>query len=129
MAEGWARHFHGDSLGVYSAGVKPTDLNPDAVRVMAESGIDISRQRSKHVDDLEDISFDYVVAVCDGAYESCPLFPGRAKVICHAFNDPPRLTEGAANEADRLAPYRRVRDEIRDFVRSLPSVLASEEQS
>ena len=126
MAEGWARHLYRDLLAAYSAGVEPTVLNPDAVRVMAEAGVDISEQRSKHVDDLEDISFDVVIAVCDGAYESCPVFPGPAKVIRRTFDDPPRVAKGAASEAERLAPYRRVRDEIREFVQSLPAALAKQ---
>ena len=128
MAEGWARHLHGDALAAYSAGVQPTALNPDAVRVMAEAGVDISRQCSKHVDELAHIPFDYVVTVCDEAHESCPVFPGRAKVIRRTFDDPPRMAKGAASEAERLAPYRRVRDEIRQFVQSLPAVLANEEE-
>jgi len=94
MAEGWARHLHGDALAAYSAGVQPTALNPDAVRVMAEAGVDISRQCSKHVDELAHIPFDYVVTVCDEAHESCPVFPGRAKVIRRTFDDPPRMAQG-----------------------------------
>ena len=128
MAEGWARHLHGDALAAYSAGVKPTVLNPDAVRVMAEAGVDISRQHSKHLDDLAHIEFDCVVTVCDDAHESCPVFPGHATMIQRGFDDPPRLAKGAATEAERLAPYRRVRDEIREFVRSLPQLLANEEK-
>jgi arsenate reductase (thioredoxin) len=126
MAEGWARHLHSQSLAAYSAGVKPTVLNPDAVRVMAEAGVDISRHHSKHIDDLAHVAFDCVVTVCDDAHESCPVFPGHAKVIHRGFDDPPRLAQGAETEADRLAPYRRVRDEIREFVQSLPELLASE---
>ncbi len=112
MAEGWTRHFWPHAIAAASAGVKPTKLNADAVRVMAEVGINISRQRSKHISDLKDITFDYVVAVCDDAYKSCPAFPGCAKVIDHAFDDPPRLTENTTDEDERLAVYRRVRDEI-----------------
>jgi arsenate reductase len=126
MAEGWARHLHGKSLSVYSAGVKPTMLNPDAVCAMAEVGVDISRQRSKHVDELADIPFDYVVTVCDDAYESCPVFHGQAKIIHRGFDDPPRLVKGATTDAERLAPYRRVRDEIRAFIQSLPELLVKE---
>ncbi|HVT30480.1 MAG TPA: arsenate reductase ArsC [Lacipirellulaceae bacterium] len=121
MAEGWARHLWPDAIAAYSAGVKPTKLNADAVRVMAEVGIDISRQCSKHIDDLRDVAFDYVVAVCDGAYESCPVFPGCANVVRHSFDDPPQLTETITDENDRLAVYRRVRDEIRAFVYKLPA--------
>jgi arsenate reductase len=129
MAEGWARHLHGDLLAAYSAGVEPTVLNADAVRVMAEAGVDISRQHSKHYDELAPIAFDYVVTVCDGARESCPVFPGRAKVIHRGFDDPPRMAKGAATEEERLAPYRRVRNEIREFIRSLPKLVANNEAS
>ena len=123
IAEGWARHLKADAIEACSAGVAPSRLNPDAVRVMAEVGVDISGQRSKHVDEFADRSIDYVVTVCDHARESCPLFPGRAKVVHHAFDDPPHLAVGAATEEERLAPYRRVRDEIRAFVETLPEAL------
>jgi arsenate reductase (thioredoxin) len=128
MAEGWARKLSPDAIEVYSAGVKPTALNVEAVRVMAEAGIDISRQCPKHLDELAGVALDYVVTVCDDARESCPVFPGKAKVIHRSFDDPPRLAKGAASEADRLAPYRRVRDEIREFVQSLPDLLAHMEE-
>lgn len=128
MAEGWARHLWPNAIAAYSAGVKPTVLNADAVRVMAETGVDISRQHSKHLDELTDIAFDYVVTVCDDAYQSCPVFPGNATMIQRSFDDPPRLAKDAASEADRLAPYRRVRDEIRQFVQSLPDLLAHSEE-
>jgi arsenate reductase len=127
MAEGWARHLWPDAVAAYSAGVKPTALNADAVRVMAEAGIDISRQLSKHLDELEGVTFDYVVTVCDDAHESCPVFAGQSKVIHRGFDDPPRLAQGAASEAERLAPYRRVRDEIREFIQSLPELLTNME--
>jgi arsenate reductase (thioredoxin) len=126
MAEAWARHLKGDCIEPYSAGIETHGLNPDAVRVMAEAGIDISRQRSKHLDELRDVQFDYVVTVCGHAQEHCPVFPGKTKVIHVGFDDPPRLAAGAATEEERLAPYRRVRDEIRRFVMGLPSTPASE---
>jgi arsenate reductase len=116
MAEGWARHLKGDQIEAYSAGIETHGLNPDAVRVMTEAGVDISRQRSKHVSELRGVEFDYVVTVCDHAHESCPVFPGQAKVIHVGFDDPPRLAADAKTEEERLAPYRRVRDEIRAFV-------------
>jgi len=124
MAEGWARHLLGGMVEAYSAGVEPHGLSPLAVRVMAEAGVDISAQRSKHVDELRDVAFDYVVTVCDRAAESCPLFPGKATVIHHGFDDPPGLAESAKTEAEALAHYRRVRDEIRAYVESLPGALA-----
>jgi arsenate reductase (thioredoxin) len=126
MAEGWARHLKADAIDACSAGVEPTRLNPDAVRVMAEAGVDISDQRSKHIDELASESIDFVVAVCDHARESCPVFPGGAKVVRHTFDDPPHLATAATTDEERLAPYRRVRDEIRAFVESLPAALGTE---
>jgi arsenate reductase len=126
MAEGWTRHLRGDQIEAYSAGIEAHGLNPDAVRVMAEAGVDISGHRSKLVGELSGIDFDYVVTVCDNARESCPLFPGKAKVVHAGFDDPPRLAAGAKTGDERLAPYRRVRDEIRAFVQTLPDSLAQE---
>jgi arsenate reductase len=123
MAEGWARHLKADVIEPYSAGVHPAGLSRNAVRVMAEAGVDISGHRSKHVDELATMPFDYVVTVCDDAHESCPVFPGATKVVHHSFDDPPRLAAIAATEEERLAAYRRVRDEIRDFVATLPEAL------
>lgn len=123
MAEGWARQLRGDRIEPYSAGIVAHGLNPDAVRVMAEAGVDISGQRSKTVEALQGVDLDYVVTVCDNAHQSCPLFPGKAEVVHVGFDDPPRLAAGATTEEERLAPYRRVRDEIRAFVETLPDAL------
>jgi arsenate reductase len=123
MAEGWARHLKGDAIEVYSAGIETHGLNPDAVRVMAEAGVDISGHRSKHLDDLRDVPFDYVVTVCDHAHESCPIFPGKTKIVHVGFDDPPRLAKEAKTEQEALNAYRRVRDEIREFVETLPDGL------
>lgn len=123
MAEGWARRLKADRIEPYSAGIETHGLNTDAVRVMAEAGADISGQRSKHVRELEGVEFDYVVTVCGHAHEHCPVFPGKARVVHAGFDDPPRLAAGAATEEERLAPYRRVRDEIRAFVERLPEAL------
>jgi arsenate reductase len=123
MAEGWARHLKADSIEPYSAGIETHGLNPTAVQVMAEVGVDISGQRSKHVRELRGVPFDYVVTVCDNAHESCPLFPGKTRVVHVGFDDPPRLAAGAKTDEERLAPYRRVRDEIRAFVETLPDSL------
>ncbi|HPD14707.1 MAG TPA: arsenate reductase ArsC [Planctomycetota bacterium] len=127
MAEGWARHLKGAVLEAYSAGIETHGLNPHAVRVMAEAGVDISRQRSKHVDELKGVAFDYVVTVCGHAHEHCPLFPGKARVVHVGFDDPPRLARNAKSEEEALGHYRRVRDEIRAFVESLPESLATKE--
>ena len=116
MAEGWARHLKGDTLDAYSAGIETHGLNPRAVRVMAEAGVDISGHRSKTVDELKDIPFDLVVTVCGHAHEHCPIFPGAAKIIHAGFDDPPALAKYAGTEEEALACYRRVRDEIRAFV-------------
>jgi arsenate reductase len=95
---------------------------------MAEAGVEISGQRSKLVDEVRDVAFDYVVTVCDHAHESCPLFPGKVKVVHRGFDDPPRLARAAQTEDEALAPYRRVRDEIRAFIESLPESLKQDEE-
>lgn len=123
MAEGWARQLKADTIEAYSAGIETHGLNPNAVNVMAEAGVDITGQQSQHVDEFKHIDFDYVVTVCDNAAESCPVFSGNAKVIHQPFDDPPRLAREAANEEEGLAHYRRVRDEIRDYMASLPGIL------
>jgi arsenate reductase (thioredoxin) len=123
MAEGWARHLKGDCVEPYSAGIEIHGLNSIAVKVMAEVGIDISKNYSKHIDELKGIDFDFVITVCDHANEHCPLFPGKTKVIHVGFDDPPRLAKQAANEQEILKIYRWVRDEIRDFVNRLPKSL------
>jgi arsenate reductase (thioredoxin) len=125
MAEGWTRHLKSDCIEPYSAGIETHGLNPDAVRVMAEAGIDISHQRSKHLNELQGVEFDYVVTVCGHANDHCPIFPGKTKVVHVGFDDPPKLATDAKSEEERLAPYRRVRDEIRSFVLGLPDSLTS----
>ena len=125
MAEGWARHLKSDMLEPYSAGLETHGLNPNAVKVMAEAGVDISERRSKHLDELRDIEFDHIVTVCGHAHESCPVFPGTTKVTHVGFDDPPRLAKLATTEEEALSHYRRVRDEIRTFVETLPDVLDS----
>ncbi len=123
MAEGFARHCKSDEIEAYSAGIERHGLNPSAVRVMAEIGIDISGQQSTQVDDLLAIDFDYVVTVCDHAAESCPVFPGSARVVHRRFDDPPKLAANAQSEEEALGHYRRVRDEIGRYVESLPQAL------
>ncbi len=123
MAEGWARHLKSDTLEPYSAGVKVHGLNRVAVRVMEEEGVNIAEHRSKKLDKLMHIPFDYVVTVCDDASESCPIFPGHTKVIHRCFDDPPRLATTAASDEEAIGHYRRVRDEIRAFIETLPEAL------
>jgi arsenate reductase len=126
MAEGWTRRLKGEVIDPYSAGIETHGLNLRAVKVMAEAGVDISGRRSKHVDELLKIPFDYVVTVCDHANENCPVFPGKVKRVHVSFEDPPRLAAGARSEEEALMHYRRVRDEIRVFVEGLPEALARE---
>ncbi|MDP6438175.1 MAG: arsenate reductase ArsC [Candidatus Brocadiia bacterium] len=128
MAEGWARALKGDCVEAYSAGTAPHGLDPRAVRVMAEAGVDISAHSSKPVEELGDIKFDYVVTVCGRAQQNCPVFPGRAEVIHVGFDDPPALAAGAASEQDAMSHYRRVRDEIKAFVERLPEGLLKHDQ-
>ncbi len=123
MAEGWARRLKADSIEPYSAGIVAHGLDPRAVTVMAEKGVDISGQTSKHVDELADREFDFVVTVCDNASENCPVLPGVRSVVHVGFDDPPSLARGARTEDEALAHYRRVRDEIRAFVETLPQAL------
>ncbi len=124
MAEGWAHHLKGDVLEVYSAGIETHGLNPRAVRAMAEAGVDISGHTSQHVGEFDDMEFDYVVTVCGHANENCPIFPGSAKVVHVGFDDPPKLAAAAATEEGTMNCYRRVRDEIREFVERMPENLA-----
>jgi arsenate reductase len=119
MAEGWARALRGDVVEAYSAGVEPHGMNPRAVRAMAEAGVDIAGQRSKHVDEVRDVPFDYVVTVCDHAHETCPLFPGKTKVVHVGFDDPPRLASDARTDEEAMPHYRRVREEIKAFIATL----------
>lgn len=125
MAEGLTNTLLGDRFEAYSAGTEPQGLNSLAVRAMKERGIDISGRDSKHVRDLLHLDLDYVVTVCDHAAETCPVFPGRAVVMHHGFEDPPKLAEGASTEEEAMAHYRRVRDEIEEFVKTLPETLSN----
>ena len=123
MAEGWARHLKGDVVEAYSAGIERHGLNPNAVKVMAEAGVDISGHQSKTVNDLPVREFDCVVTVCGHAREHCPIFPGKARVVHVGFDDPPKLAAAAKTEEEALEQYRRVRDEIHAFVEGLPECL------
>ena len=123
MAEGWAKALKSDVIDAYSAGIETHGMNPRAIKVMAEAGVDISGHRSKNVSELMDVPFDYVVTVCGNANETCPMFPGRAKVVHVGFDDPPKLAKDARSEEEALAHYRRVRDEIKAFVEGLPESL------
>ncbi|HPB30496.1 MAG TPA: arsenate reductase ArsC [Candidatus Sumerlaeota bacterium] len=123
MAEGWTRRLKGNVIEPFSAGIETHGLNPLAVKVMAEAGVDIGGQTSKTLAALSDREFDFVVTLCGHARENCPLFPGRARVVHVGFDDPPKLAAGAKSEVEALPHYRRMRDEIRAFVESLPEAL------
>ncbi len=127
MAEGWARHLRADVIEPFSAGVEKHGMNPNAMEVMAEAGVDISSHCSKLVSELPTLEFDFVVTVCGNAHESCPVFPGPARIVHAGFDDPPRLAAGAKSREEALGHYRRVRDEIRAFVETLPHALLSNE--
>ena len=121
MAEGLLRHLGnagGDRFEVESAGTRPSRVRPEAIAVLRELGIDISGHRSKSVDEFAGQRFDYVLTVCDNARESCPIYPGHANRLHHSFDDPAAV-EG--DEEERLAAFRRVRDEIRAYLRGFPA--------
>ena len=126
MAEGWARALKGDVIEAYSAGIEKHGMNPHAVKIIAEAGVDISKQYSKTPADLGPVQFDYVVTVCGHANENCPIFPGKAKKVHVGFEDPPKLTKDMPDGEGKLAVYRRVLDEIRKFVETLPDGLKRE---
>jgi arsenate reductase len=123
MAEGWARHLKGDVIDACSAGIETHGLNPNAVQVMAEAGVDISGHKSQLASDFADVEFDYVVTVCGHAHETCPVFAGRARVLHVGFEDPPQMARDLEDEEAKLDCYRRVRDQIRAFVETLPEAL------
>ena len=127
MAEGWTRALKGGQIEVYSAGIETHGLNPNAVKVMAEAGIDITTQKSQHIDEFKDVKLDYVITVCNHAHETCPWFPANCEVIHIGFQDPPKMAreraEKGGSEEEQLDCYRTVRDEIKAFVQTLPEVL------
>ena len=123
MAEGWARHLKGDLIDVCSAGIDPHGLNPHAVTVMAEAGVDISYHKSQHLDEFKHKPFDYVITVCGHAHETCPWFPGGSKVIHVGFDDPHEMAKQYENREEKLDCYRKVRDEIKAYVLTLPCSL------
>jgi arsenate reductase (thioredoxin) len=113
MAEGLLTHITQGEYVVYSAGTKPSIVRKEAIKVLAEIGIDISKNRSKSVDEFVNVEIDYVLTVCDNAKETCPYFPAKTKVIHHSFDDPPAI--GEADEETTLNVFRRVRDEIKTY--------------
>ena len=124
MAEGWAVHLKSDCIDAFSAGVMPCRVNERAIEIMAEAGIDISKHYSKHIEDLAGIDFDHIVTVCDNAREQCPVFLGESKIIHHSFDDP-SFVIGTVDEV--MAEFRRVRDEIKAFIETMPESLEKNE--
>jgi arsenate reductase (thioredoxin) len=120
MAEAWTRHLRGDDYEAYSAGIAPKGVDHMAIHVMNEAGINISSQRSKTIDSLGMVEFDYVVTLCDNARESCPYYPAGTELIHRGFDDPPALAKEAKNDKEVINIYRRVRDEIKDYIMNLP---------
>lgn len=129
MAEGWTRALHAGRIHADSAGIEAHGLNPLAVRAMAEVGVDISDQKSKTISAIDPAAFDLVITVCDDARERCPVLPGAARTVHRSFDDPPRLAQGAASDEEALTHYRRVRDEIREFVQMLPHLIGQSGRS
>ncbi len=127
IAEGWTRHLKNDKITVYSAGIETHGLNPNAVKVMADAGVDISGHTSQNIDEFSDTPIDYVITVCGHAHETCPFFPAECKVIHKGFDDPPKmakeLADKGASESEQLECYSSVRDQIRAFVETLPESL------
>jgi len=124
MAEGWAKSLHGNRYEIYSAGIEAHGLNPHAALVMKEAGVDISRQQSQRLEELGDVNLDVVITVCGHADKNCPVLPGDTLKLHAPFDDPPALAQKETSAAAGLAHYRRVRDEIRDYVKRLPERLA-----
>jgi arsenate reductase len=123
IAEGWAKHLKGHIMDVYSAGIAPGNLNQMAVKVMAEVGVDISKQRPKHVDELNNINFDYVVSLCDNASANCPIFPRKTKHFHRPFEDP-TFTPGT--EKQIKASFVKLRDQVKTFIEQMPQILEKE---
>ncbi len=120
MAEGWAKTLKSDVIEAFSAGICPIGVSDRAASAMAEAGVDISQQSSKHIDELSEIDFDYVITLCDNARQQCPVFGGKAEVVHKPFDDPYFAGGG---EEEVMAVFRRVRDEIKAFVEKLPEIL------
>ena len=127
MAEGWARHLLGDVIEAHSAGIETHGMNSNAVKVMAEAGVNITNQKSQHIDEFKDVDLDVVVTVCGHAHETCPYFPANCEVVHIGFDDPPKMAKElaaqGASEEEQLDCYRKVRDQIKAAVEKLPETL------
>ncbi len=120
IAEGWARELKGNVIDAYSAGIRPIGVSSRAIKAMAEVGVDISMHQSQHIDEFSGIDFDYVVTLCDNAFESCPVFSGKARIVHKPFDDP---YFASGSEEQILTTFRKVRDDIRTFIETLPESL------
>ena len=120
IAEGWASHLKGSIIDVYSAGIRPIGVSSRAIKVMSEEGVDISSHKSQHLDEFSEIDFDYVITLCDNAAENCPVFSGQAKVFHKPFEDP---YFASGSEEEILETFRKVRNEIREFIEEMPNNL------
>lgn len=125
MAEGWARHLKGNIIDAYSAGIRPVGVSSRAIQVMAEAGVDISKHKSRHLDEFSEIDFDYVITLCDNVAENCPAFTGKAKMFHRPFEDPYFAT---GSEEDIMETFRRVRNDIRKFIEAMPDNLKNSEK-
>jgi arsenate reductase len=123
IAEGWATHLKSDTIEAFSAGIKPIGVSKRAIRIMAEAGIDISKNTSNHIDDFDGIDFDYVITLCDNARQNCPVFPRNAKVVHHPFEDP---YFAAGSDEQVMSVFRKVRDQIKEYILTLPESLENE---
>ncbi len=123
IAEGWARELKGNVIDAYSAGIRPIDVSSRAIKAMAEAGVDISMHQSQYIDEFSGIDFDYVVTLCDNAFESCPVFSGKARIVHKPFDDP---YFASGSEEQILTTFRKVRDDIRTFVETMPESLEAE---
>ncbi len=123
IAEGWARHLNGNIIDAYSAGIRPIGVSSRAIKVMDEAGVDISMHKSRHVDEFSGIDFDYVVTLCDNAAKNCPVFSGKARIVHKPFDDP---YFASGSEEQIMATFRKVRDDIRTFIETLPNCLEGE---
>ena len=120
IAEGWAKHLKNDTIEAHSAGIRPIGVSSRAIKTMAEAGVDISDHTSKHLDELCNIDFDYVITLCDNAAQNCPVFTGKAKVIHKPFKDPYFAT---GSEENIMAEFRKVREQIKVFIETIPESL------
>ena len=120
MMQGYLNHFGNKKIKAYSAGIETHGVNPRAIKVLAEDGVDISHHTSNHVDEYRGVNFDYLITVCDHAKENCPWFPTYAEKLHHSFNDPAKAT---GTEDEILAEFRKVRDEVKEYAKQFANKL------